>query len=91
MNSVLYLVSMVFLLGGGECYLVTGDFDSFSGRTCILILLDEQRHLVGHFRANICPFCRIFKAVCILSYLPVFRFSLACCRAVVPRTGKNLS
>ncbi len=49
MNSVLYLVSMVFLLGGGECYLVTVDFDSFSGRSCILILLDEQRHLVGHF------------------------------------------
>jgi len=82
MNSVLYLVSMVFLLGGGECYLVTVDFDSFSGRTCILILLDEQRHLVGHFRANICPFCRIFKAVCILSYLLVFRFSLGYCRAV---------
>ena len=49
MNSVLYLVLMVFLLGGGECYLVTVDFDSFSGRTCIFILLDEQRHLVGHF------------------------------------------
>ncbi len=48
-NSVLYLVLVVFLLGGGECYLVTVDFDSFSGRTCILILLDEQRHLVGRF------------------------------------------
>ncbi len=49
MNSVLNLVPMVFLLGGGECYLVTVDFDLFSGRTCIFILLDEQRHLVGHF------------------------------------------
>jgi hypothetical protein len=27
--SVLYLVLVVFLLGGGECYLVTVDFDSF--------------------------------------------------------------
>jgi hypothetical protein len=40
-NSVLYLVLVVFLLGGGECYLVTVDFDSFSGCTCIPILLDE--------------------------------------------------
>jgi hypothetical protein len=56
MNSVLYLVLMVFLLGGGECYLVTVDFDSFSERTCIFILLDEQRHLVRHFRVNVCPF-----------------------------------
>ncbi len=56
---------MVFLLGGGECYLVTVDFDLFSGRTCMLILLDEQRHLVGRFLANIRPFCRILKAVCI--------------------------
>ncbi len=48
-NSVLYLVLVVFLFGGGEYYLVTVDFDSFSGRTCILILLDEQRHLVGRF------------------------------------------
>jgi hypothetical protein len=40
-NSVLYLVLLVFLLGGGECYLVTIDFDSFSWRTCILMLLDE--------------------------------------------------
>ena len=48
-NSVLYPVLVVFLLGGGECYLVTVDFDSFSGRTCIPIMLDEQRHLVGHF------------------------------------------
>jgi hypothetical protein len=48
-NSVLYLVLVVFLLGGGECYLVTVDIDSFSGRTCILILLDEQRHLVWRF------------------------------------------
>ncbi len=47
--SVLYLVLVVFLLGGGECYLVTVDFDSFYGRTCILILLDEQRHLVWRF------------------------------------------
>jgi len=30
LNSVLYLVLVVFLLGGGECYLVTVDFDSFS-------------------------------------------------------------
>ncbi len=82
MNSVLYLVSMVFLLGGGQCYLVTVDFDSFSGRTCILMLLDEQRHLVGHFRVNICPFCWIFKSVCTLSYLLVFHFSLGYCRAV---------
>jgi hypothetical protein len=65
MNSVLYLVLMVFLLGGGECYLGTVVFDSFSGCTCILILLEEQRHLVGHFSANIRPFCRILKAVCI--------------------------
>ncbi len=49
MNSVLNFVPMVFLLGGGECYLVTVDLDSFSARTCIFILLDEQRHLVGHF------------------------------------------
>ncbi len=48
-NSVLYLVLVVFLLGGGECYLVTVNFDSFSGCTCIPILLDEQRHLVGRF------------------------------------------
>ncbi len=48
-NFVLYLVLVVFLLGGGECYLVTVDFDSFSGRTCIPIMLDEQRHLVGRF------------------------------------------
>ncbi len=48
-NSVLYFVLMVFLLGGGECYLVTVNFDSFSGRTCTPILLDEQRHLVGRF------------------------------------------
>ncbi len=48
-NSVLYLVLVVFLSGGGECYLVAVDFDSFSGRTCILILLDEQRHLGGGF------------------------------------------
>ncbi len=47
--SVLYPVLVVFLLGGGECYLVTVDFDSFSVRTCIPILLDEQRHLVGRF------------------------------------------
>ncbi len=46
-NFVLYLVLVVFLLGGGECYLVTVDFDLFSGRTCIPIMLDEQRHLVG--------------------------------------------
>jgi hypothetical protein len=49
MNSVLNLVLVVFLVGGGECYLFTVDFDSFSGRTCILISLDEQRHLVGQF------------------------------------------
>jgi len=48
-DSVLYLILVVVLLGGGECYLVTVDFDSFSGRTCIPILLDEQRHLVGRF------------------------------------------
>ena len=30
---------MVFLLGGGECYLVTVDFDLFSGRTCIFVML----------------------------------------------------
>jgi len=48
-NSVLYLVLVVFLLGGGECYFVTVDFDSFYGRTCMLILLDEQRHLVWRF------------------------------------------
>ena len=48
-NFVLYLVLVVFLLGGGECYLVTVDFDSFYGRTCMLILLDEQRHLVWRF------------------------------------------
>ena len=48
-NSVLYLVLVVFLSSGGECYLVTVNFDSFSGRTCILILLDEQRHLVLRF------------------------------------------
>ncbi len=48
-TSVLYLVLVVFLLGGGECYLVTVDFDSFSLRTCIPILPDEQRHLVGRF------------------------------------------
>jgi hypothetical protein len=48
-NSVLYLVLVVFLLGGEECYLVIVDFDSFSVRTCIPILLDEQRHLVGRF------------------------------------------
>ena len=48
-NSVLYLVLVVFLLGGGKCCLVTVDFDSFSGCTCIPILLDEQRHLVGRF------------------------------------------
>ncbi len=48
-NSVFYPVLVVFLLGGGECYLVTVDFDLFSGRTCIPILLDEQRHLVGRF------------------------------------------
>jgi hypothetical protein len=47
---------MVFLLGGGERYLVTVDFNSSSGRTCTFILLDEQRHLVRHFRVNICPF-----------------------------------
>ena len=46
LNSVLYLVLVVFLLGGGECYLVSVDFDLFSWRTCILILLDEQRHLL---------------------------------------------
>ncbi len=40
-NSVLFLILVVFLLGGGECYLVTVDFDSFSGRTCIPILLDK--------------------------------------------------
>ncbi len=49
LNSVLYLVLVVFLSGGGGSYLVTVDFDSFSGRTCILILLDEQRHLVWRF------------------------------------------
>ncbi len=81
-NSVLYLVLVVFLLGGGECYLVTVNFDSFSRRTCIPILLDEQRHLVGRFWANIRPFLCIFKAVCIFPYLPVSCFSLACCRAV---------
>ena len=48
-HFALFLVPVVFLLGGGECYLVTFNFDSFSGRTCILILLDEQRHLVGRF------------------------------------------
>ena len=48
-NFVLYLVLVVFLLGGGECYFVTVDFDSFYGRICILILLDEQRHLVWRF------------------------------------------
>ncbi len=48
-NFVLYLVLVVFLSGGGECYLVIVNFDSFSGRTCIPILLDEQRHLVWRF------------------------------------------
>ncbi len=48
-NSVLYLVLVVFLSGGGEFYLVTVDFDSFSRSTCIPILLDEQRHLVRRF------------------------------------------
>ncbi len=48
-NFVMYLVLVVFLSGGGECYLVVVNFDSFSGRTCIPILLDEQRHLVGRF------------------------------------------
>ncbi len=40
-NSVLHLVLLVFLLGGGECYLVTVNFDSFPGRTFIPILPDE--------------------------------------------------
>ncbi len=40
---------MLFLFRVGGCYAVTVDFDLFSGRTCILILLDEQRHLVGRF------------------------------------------
>ncbi len=48
-NSVLHLVLVVFLLGGGECYLFAIDSDSFSGRTCIPILRDEQRHLGGRF------------------------------------------
>jgi hypothetical protein len=39
-NSVLHLFLLVFLLGGGECYLVIVNFDSFSVRTCIPILLD---------------------------------------------------
>ncbi len=42
LTSVLYLVLVVFLLGGGECYLVTVDFDFFFVRTCILILLDVR-------------------------------------------------
>ncbi len=37
--SVLYLVLVVFMLGGGECYLVTVNFYSFSGRTCILMYI----------------------------------------------------
>ncbi len=40
---------MLFLFRVGGCYAVTVDFDLLSGRTCIFILLDEQRHLVGHF------------------------------------------
>ncbi len=52
------------------------------GRTCILILLDEQRHLVWRFWANIRPFFRILEAVCIFPYLLVSCFCLACCRAV---------
>ena len=39
----------LFLFRVGGCYAVTVDFDLFSGRTCIPILLDEQRHLVGRF------------------------------------------
>jgi hypothetical protein len=54
----------------------------FSRRNCIFMLFDEQRHLVRHFRVNVCPFCRIFKAVCLPSYLLESRFSLAYCRAV---------
>ncbi len=40
---------MLFLFSVGGCYAVIVDFDSFSGRTCIFVMLDEQRHLVGHF------------------------------------------
>ena len=40
---------MLFLFRVGGCYSVTIDFNLFSGRACILILLDEQRHLVGRF------------------------------------------
>ncbi len=42
-------VLIVFLVSVRGCYSVTVDFDLFSGRTCIFILLDEQRHLLGHF------------------------------------------
>ncbi len=81
-ESCLIFPPMLFLFRVRGCYAVIVDFDSFSGHACILIMLDEQRHLVGHFWANIRPFCRIWKAVCIFSYLPVSFFSLACSRAV---------
>ncbi len=37
------------LVGRGRLLSCYRDFDLFSGRTCILIMFDEQRHLVGHF------------------------------------------
>ena len=36
----------------------------FSWRSYIFMMFGEQRHLVRHFRTNICPSCRIFKSVC---------------------------
>jgi hypothetical protein len=49
MNSGFESVPLLFLFRVGGCYFVNVDLDSFSGRTCIFMLLDEQRHLVGHF------------------------------------------
>ncbi len=54
----------------------------FSRRTCLFMLFDEQRHLVRYFRGIFVSPAEYSNFVCIPSYLPVSRFSLAYCRAI---------
>ena len=54
-ESCLVFPPMLFLFRVGGCYVVIFDFDLFPGRTCIFVMLDEQRHLVGHFSLIFVP------------------------------------
>jgi hypothetical protein len=82
MNSVLNLFDVVYVGQRRVLFCSCLFWLAFLDVLVYFMSFDEQRHLVRHFRFTICPFCWIFKAVCILSYLLVSRFSLAYCRAV---------